>query len=286
MTVVDDSALRSYLYVPGHREDMISKALESEADAVVVDLEDAVPSRNKAAARSAVQQLLERPPPRPLWVRINPISDPAARDDVAAAASPHLAGIRIAKTESPEQVRAVSGWLAESGCAAPISCLIESALGLERAYEIARSDPAVRGIALGEADLGADLGSRSDQGLLYARSRCVQSARAAGLSPPVQSVFTGVGDELALRRSCETGLELGFFGRSAIHPRQLPVINQVYSPSPEAVGEAQTLVDQLTESTDAGVAAFTLPDGRFVDPAIVESARRTLILAKQLGINP
>lgn len=277
-------AVRSYLYVPAHRDDLVRKALHSEADAIVIDLEDAVPSSSKGAARLAVQRTLGQPAPLPVWARVSTTGGRVCIDDLSAVAGPHLAGVRIAKAESVEQVREAAEWLAQAGTTVSVSCLIESALGLERIYDLARAHPAVCGIALGESDLAADLGTRSDAGLLYARSRCVAAARAAGLRPPVQSVYANVRDEAGLLRSTESGRDLGFFGRSAIHPGQLPVINAVYTPSPESVREARSLVEQLKQASDRGVAAFTLPDGRFVDPAVVESARRTLALSERLGI--
>ena len=127
------------------------------------------------------------------------------------------------------------------------------------------------------------LGAEGDEGLLYARSRCVATARAAGLPAPVQSVFTHVGDEEGLRRTTELGRRLGFFGRSAIHPSQLPVIHEVFTPTSEEVERARALVEALAEAEDRGVGAIALPDGRFVDPAVAEASRRTLALADRLS---
>jgi len=164
------------------------------------------------------------------------------------------------------------------GCKAVIQCLIESALGVERAFDLARAHARVAGIGLGEADLAADLGVHAEGGLAYARSRIVVAARAAGLPPPVQSVYTNVRDLDGLRRSSEAGRDLGFFGRSAVHPAQIPVINGVYTPSEAEMAEARTLVAQLEAAAETATGAFVLADGRFVDRAVVESARRTLAL--------
>lgn len=270
---------RSYLYVPGHRPDLFAKAQRSAADAIVIDLEDAVPPLEKARARDALADALSTPAARQIWVRLNAVASGLAAQDVAAAASPNLTGVRIAKVESSDEVRFVAELLAGGGAVA-IHCLIESALGLERITELARAHSSVVGVSLGEADLSADLGTQGDDALLYARSRCVVAARAASLAPPVQSVFTDLADETGLRRSTEAGARLGFFGRSAVHPRQLSVINEVYTPTPARILEARALVERLEEATLAGAAAFVLPGGRFVDPAVVESARRTLALAE------
>ncbi len=249
----------------------------------MIDLEDAVPWQEKARARDLVADALRSPARPPTWVRVNAVESGLTADDIAAVASPNLTGLRIAKVESPDDVRFVAARLAATGCAVAIHCLVESALGLERIGQLANADPAVTGIALGEADLAADLGTRGDEALLYARSRCVLAARAASLAPPVQSVFTDLADEEGLRRSTETGAALGFFGRSAVHPRQLATINEIYTPAPEHVREARELVELLEDAGAEGSSAFVLPDGRFVDPAVVESARRTLALARRLA---
>jgi citrate lyase subunit beta/citryl-CoA lyase len=153
--------------------------------------------------------------------------------------------------------------------------LLESALGIEHAFAIATAHPALRGIALGEADLCGELGVRDDTGLAWPRSRAVVAARAAGLAPPPQSVHPDVHDLDGLARSCARGRALGFLGRAAIHPRQLPVIEAAYLPSAEEVAAAREIVRAAT----AEGGALALPDGRFVDAAVVAGARRVLDLA-------
>jgi citrate lyase subunit beta/citryl-CoA lyase len=268
--------IRSYLYVPGDDPRRIEKALATGADAVVIDLEDSVAPNRKEEARSNAARVLESAPARPVFVRINtPGSEFAARD-IAAVAALHLSGLRLPKVESLESVRLVAETLEELRSEASIQCLIESALGLELALEIARSHERVAGISLGEADLAADLGVRDEAGLLYARSRIVSASRAAGLPGPVQSVYTRVNDLDGLRRSTEEGKNIGFVGRSAIHPSQVPIINEVFTPTEDEVAEAQELLDRLEGEAESGTGAFVLEDGRFVDRAVVESARRTL----------
>ncbi|MYW47681.1 aldolase/citrate lyase family protein, partial [Streptomyces sp. SID161] len=146
---------------------------------------------------------------------------------------------------------------------------------IEHAYAIATAHPALRGISLGEADLRADLGVRADAGLDWPRSRVVVAARAAGLAPPPQSVHPDVRDLDGLAASCARGRALGFLGRAAIHPRQLPVIERAYLPTPAEIEHAET----ITQAAARGQGAQALPDGRFVDAAAVALARRTLSLA-------
>jgi citrate lyase subunit beta/citryl-CoA lyase len=157
----------------------------------------------------------------------------------------------------------------------PLYALLETALGIERAYAIASAHPALRGIALGEADLRADLGVRADAGLDWPRSRVIVAARAAGLAPPPQSVHPDIRDLDGLAASCAHGRALGFLGRSAIHPRQLPVIERAYLPTPAEIEHAETVV----KAAAAQPGAQALPDGRFIDAAVVTTARRTLSLA-------
>lgn len=278
---VPDPPIRSYLYVPGDDPRKMEKALASEADAVVFDLEDAVAPERKQDARDTVAGLLSSAPPKPCFVRINKPGSAFAEGDVNAVAGPHLAGLRVPKVESAQAVIRVVERLEGHGSEAVVWCLIESALGLELAFEIACSHERVAGIGLGEADLSADLGVRSDEGLLYARSRVVAASRAAGLPNPVQSVYTNVKDAEGLRRSSERGKALGFLGRSAIHPAQVPIINEVFTPTDEEVAGARELLDALEAAAGNGTGAFALPDGRFVDEAVVRSARSTLTLARR-----
>ena len=273
--------IRSYLYVPGSDPRRIEKALASEADAVILDLEDAVAPNRKEEARTTVAEVLRSEHEKPVFVRINAPDSVLAEEDVEAVAGPRLAGLRLPKTESPESVRRVAQRLENLGCEAGLQCLIESALGLELAFEIARAHEKVVGMSLGEADLAADLGVRGDAGLLYARSRLVAATRAAGLPGPVQSVYTNVRDTEGLRRSTMEGKNMGFVGRSAIHPAQIEVINEVFTPTEEEVAEAKDLLARLEESTGTGTGAFALEDGRFVDEAVVGSARLTLALARR-----
>ncbi|MFG2288860.1 aldolase/citrate lyase family protein [Streptomyces sp. NPDC048595] len=157
--------------------------------------------------------------------------------------------------------------------------LLESALGIEHAFAIATAHPALRGIAVGEADLGAELGVRDDAGLAWPRSRTVVAARAAGLPPPAQSVYPDVRDLEGLARSSAQGRALGFLGRAAIHPRQLPVIEAAHLPSPQEVEAAERIV----RAAAAQGGAQALPEGRFVDAAVVAGARRVLSLAERRG---
>ncbi|MFC9005946.1 HpcH/HpaI aldolase/citrate lyase family protein [Streptomyces microflavus] len=261
----------TWLYVPGDRPEVVAKALGCGADVVIVDLEDAVAPDRKEYARSATAELLADPQTAspgavPVHVRVH------GEDDIRALTGlPGLAGFRLPKITHAVSVHHV----AAVAPGVPLYPLLESALALEHAYSIASADPAVRGIALGEADLRADLGVREDSGLDWSRSRLVVAARAAALPPPAQSVFPDVRDLDGLWTSCVRGRGLGLLGRAAIHPRQLEVIERAFRPTDREIEAAEEIV--AASAVQAG--ALALPDGRFVDAAVVASARRTLAIA-------
>ncbi|MFI7277048.1 HpcH/HpaI aldolase/citrate lyase family protein [Streptomyces sp. NPDC049879] len=264
----------TWLYVPGDRPEVVAKALGSGADVVLVDLEDAVPSGRKAYALDATADLLADRHDVPVHVRVNALDGPLAAAEVRRLAPlPGLGALRLPKVNGPADVARAVAWAERP---TRLYALLESALGVEQAYAVATAHPAVAGIALGEADLRADLGLRDDGGLAWSRGRVVVAARAAGLAPPPQSVFPDVRDTAGLARSCAEGRALGFLGRTAIHPRQLPVIREAFLPTDAEVAAAAEIV--RAAATDSG--ALALPDGRFVDPAIVAGAHRTLALAR------
>ena len=253
----------TWLYVPADRPDRVEKAIASRAHAVIVDLEDGVAPGAKAAARAGLAELLAEPRDKPVYVRVNA----GDAEDLAAIAGLALSGVLAPKVARPEDVPT-------SGL--PVYCLIESAAGLEAAYEIART-PGVAGISLGEADLRSETGAL-EAGLDWARGRIVNAAVAAGLPRPPQSVYPHVRDEEGLARSCVRGRELGHLGRAAIHPVQLPVIERAYLPKADEVERARETLARV-EAGGAGV----LDGGEFVDPAMLGAARQTVALADAYG---
>jgi citrate lyase subunit beta/citryl-CoA lyase len=268
----------TWLYAPGDRPHIVAKALLSGADVVVVDLEDAVAPDRKAYAREATAELLRARQPVPVHVRVNALDGPWGEADVAALApAPGLTGLRLPKVASPaDVVRAAHRAGSARHGALPLYALLETALGVERAFAVATAHPSLRGVLLGETDLRADLGMCDDPGLDWCRSRVVVAAGAAGLPPPPQSVHPDVRDLAGLAASCARGRALGFLGRAALHPRQLPVIERAYLPTGEEIEQAETVVEAAGKP-----GAQALPDGRFIDAAVVAAARRTLSLARR-----
>ncbi|RSN12333.1 CoA ester lyase [Streptomyces sp. WAC 01325] len=270
----------TWLYAPGDRPRVVAKALLSGADVVIVDLEDAVAPHRKDYARAATADLLADPEhPVPVHVRVNALDSPPGVKDIAIlAALPGLAALRLPKVTSAEQIIHLAQTTPPTAPGTtPLHALLESALGIERAHAIATAHPTLRGISLGEADLRADLGVRGDAGLDWCRSRVVVAARAAALPPPSQSIHPDIRDLEGLAASCAHGRTLGFLGRAAIHPRQLPVIERAYLPTEEELEHAETIIKAAT--TEQGAQA--LQDGTFIDAAVVTAAQRTLSLARR-----
>ncbi|MGP4114753.1 HpcH/HpaI aldolase/citrate lyase family protein [Streptomyces sp. 4N509B] len=274
----------TWLYVPGDRPERVAGALRSGADVVIVDLEDAVAADRKGYALDATAELLTRRHEVPVHVRINALDSPLAAAEVRRLAPlPGLAALRVPKVTCAAELERLLGWLGPDAPTPALYPLLENALGVEHAHAIATGHPAVAGIALGEADLRADLGVPlgDEASLAWPRGRVVLAARAAGLPSPPQSVYPDVRDVEGLARSCAAGRSLGFLGRAAIHPRQLPVIERAYLPSSREVAAAEEIVTAVASAP--GVGAMALPDGRFVDPAVVAGAHRTLALARRVG---
>jgi citrate lyase subunit beta / citryl-CoA lyase len=268
------------LYVPGDRPDRFVKAMASNADEVILDLEDAVAPGHKTEAREAVVAFLQDRQGKPVQVRINGLDTPWGPDDVAAvAAQPGLTGLRVPKVERPEMVHEVARRLPLEGSVA-VHLLIETARGVEAAFELATAER-VGSIALGEADLRSELNVSDDRGLAWARGRIVVAARAAGLPAPQMSVYPDLADEDGLAASCREGRAFGFLGRAAIHPRQLPIIVEAFLPTDEEVADAVRLLEALDGALEAGQGGFVLPDGRFVDRAMAGRAKAVVALGSR-----
>lgn len=258
------------LYVPADRPDRVAKALASSADSVLVDLEDAVAPSRKGEARENARLALASVAARGVQVRINHRSTPWHAEDVSLlGVLPSTVGARVPKVESVAEVQE----LADALPGRALHLLVESALGVERAFELATASPQVASIGLGEADLRSDLRVDDEDGLLWARSRVVVAARAAGLVAPVMSAYTNVRDLDGLAASCRVGRRLGFSGRTAIHPGQLEVIRAAFLPSAEEVAAAREVLSRVAGAADAGVGVVALADGTFLDVAMVERAR-------------
>lgn len=271
----------SWLYVPGDRPDRFAKAAASGADVVIIDLEDAVDASRKDQARENVVAHLAQPRGGPRWhVRINDLATARGREDLAALAdAPGLDAVRLPKVESPTDLDLLDEVFGDRPV--PAFALLESARGIAHAHAIA-AHPRTAGIALGEQDLVAEL-SLGEAALDHLRLQAVLAAAAAGIGPVPMSVFPDVRDEAGLVESCRRGRDLGMFGRTAIHPAQVPVIRRAFRPTEAEITRARAVVDAAEQAGVDGVGALVLPDGRFVDAPVVARARRVLALADEVG---
>lgn len=281
--------LRSYLYAPGSRPELLAKAYAAGADAVVYDLEDAVPADRKQAARAAVARQLgqlaaaaARGPQ--VHVRVNATPDGYHRADLVAVVVPGLSALRLPKAVDPRWLRALAAELdeleARGGLPAGQVALyptVESAAGVLRAAELAAASPRVARLAFGATDFLADIGAGGPAhgpATLAARGQLVLASRAAGIGAPVDSVHTILDDPVGLREGALAARQLGFFGKAVIHPAQLPVVHEVFTPGDGELAWAR----RVTAAGGNGTV-----DGEFVDRPVLARARSLLALAERLS---
>lgn len=265
------------LYAPADRVERAHKAMSSPADVVILDLEDAVAPTAKEAARLAVPSIVSAHPGRPVYVRVNAVGTPWAAADLAMVAElPSHVGLKLAKVDSPADVAAATSVTG----ARPVHCLLETAVGVEAAAEIART-PGVASITLGEGDLRSDLGLSDEGALDWCRHRIVVAARAGGLPPPAMAVHSDLADVDGLASSSRRARRQGFVGRAAIHPKQLPVIEAAFRPDDDELKRARSVVEAVEAAQAVGSGTSVLADGRFVDVAMVEYARGVLALGER-----
>lgn len=262
--------IRSLLFVPGHRSDRFAKAAASGADAVCVDLEDAVAPADRPAAREALLRLLaQQPAAHRFGVRISAIDTSDGQRDLQALAEAAVAPafVMLAKTESAAQLRALAAGLP----VLPLIALVETATGLHAADDLARAHPQLQALMLGGADLAADLGcALAWEPLLYARSRLVAAAALAKLAiidVPWLDVADPAGAEAETRRVAA----LGYTAKALIHPTQVAPVHAGLAPEPQALAHARRIVQAAQ-----GTATAVLVDGRMVDRPVVLAAQRLL----------
>lgn len=289
--------LRSLLFVPGHRPTWMDKALGSGADALILDLEDAVPLAEKAAAREAVRAALPRLHGRGplLTVRINALETGMSRADLEAVTVPGLAAIVAPKVETAAEVTVLDALLThyEQQAGLPrghieLIPVLETAKGIYHAYQIATSSPRVATISAAAGpggDTARSLGYRwSKDGMetLYLRSKVLLEARAAGVAYPLIASWFDVADLEGLRADAQRNRQLGYTGQIVIHPSHVPIVNEVFTPSAEEIAYYRGLLAAMEAAERRGVAAVTY-QGAMVDLAMVKTAREVLALAEAVG---
>ncbi len=288
---------RTLLFAPGSRTELLTKAQLGAADAMIFDLEDSVPLNAKDEARKNIQEVLGLGLKKPMYLRI---SNPRAGDYVADLGVFHnhslfnVAGVALPKADDAHDIETVSKALQvieiKAGVAVgslSILPMIETCLGLRNSFDIAKSSKRVSGMALASAEQGdfmVDLGGHwtpRSLALTYPRSKLVVDSRAAGVEWIVDGVFMNLKDTQMLREECLIARELGFVGKMAIHPTQVDVMHEVFSPSAEEIEYARGLIAAFREGEARGVGAVKY-EGMMVDYANVRLAERTLALVESL----
>ncbi|MCG1002442.1 MULTISPECIES: CoA ester lyase [Halobacterium] len=281
-------ARRSVLFSPGDQPELLRKAPQTGADTVVFDLEDAVAPARKTEARTAVQSVLADPefdPDCEVCVRVNPLGS-GARDDVAtvlAGENPRLDAVVLPKATAADEVTTLGRLLDERAFDVPVLALVESARGVLHAEEIADAGP-TDALVFGAEDLAADVGAtRTDDGVevLHAREQVVLAAGAAGVDA-IDTVYTDIEDSDGLSEETAFAAQLGYDGKLAIHPSQVEVINDAFTPTDEDIEWAERILD-ATEEADAEGRGVYRVDGEMVDAPLVAQAERVLERARAAG---
>jgi citrate lyase subunit beta/citryl-CoA lyase len=283
--------MRSKLFVPGSRPELFAKAAASAADALSFDLEDAVAKDRKAEARAAVGTFLRSRPNddgKVVVVRSNGLSSGLFEDDLKVIVGSGLDVLNLPMVESGEEVREaarVLAWLEQAaGVERPIGILanVETPKGLRLAAEIATADPRVVGLQIGYADLFEPCGiNRSNPDALSYVRIAIRLAAAEAKIPAYDGAYAVVAKPERYREECEDARNLGFAGKSCIHPTQVPIANECFMPRPAEIEKARRILSAAEDAAVKGVGAFVV-DGQMIDEPFLISARAVVALADQL----
>jgi citrate lyase subunit beta/citryl-CoA lyase len=281
--------MRSLLFAPGNHARRVEKALSLPADGVILDLEDAVAISEKAATRKTVVEAFGNPRTGGLYVRVNALTTAWCHGDIVAVVQAGLDGIILPKVEHAHELR-TADWLIgnlERERGLPVGGIdlmpiIETALGVSNLSRICRSGTRMKRLAFGAGDFTLDMGmawTRSEMELMPHRAACVLESRAAGLEPPMDTVWADLRDAEGFIASAQHGAALGFQGKMCIHPDQIAPANAAFSPDEAAVTHAERIVAAFDKAEAEGLASIQL-DGQFIDYPIVQRARRVLEAAR------
>jgi len=279
---------RSVLYMPGSNARALEKAKALPADALILDLEDAVAPEAKQTARGQVIEAAGSGAygPREIVIRVNALDSPWGRDDIAGAAGSGAHALLLPKVESAAMVHQAEALMARNGAPGNLAiwCMMETPLGILQAQEIAGASPRIACLVMGTSDLAKDLHAHHTDArlpMLTSLGLCLLAARACGLAI-VDGVHLDLEDEAGLRQVCRQGLELGFDGKTLIHPKQIAAANEIFAPDPAAIEEAEKIIAAHAEAGKAGKGVVLL-DGRLIENLHVENAHRLLALAQAIA---
>ena len=283
-----DLMFRSMLFAPGNEPRKVQKVGLFGADAVILDLEDAVPKTEKAATRQSIYDTLDSMGHLNVYVRANSVSTGMTEDDIHGVAHPNLKGIVLPKTESVEEVQQTEKWLNDAERArgaepGSLQCipLIETTKGITHVDEIVQASRRIPTVIFGSGDYMLDLDipafewTPEGYELFYARARLIVACRAAKIQRPVDGPYLNVFDLEGLEKEAILSKKIGFQGKLCIHPKHVAVINEVFSPDPKDVALARKVVDAFEDAERKGSASITV-DGIFIDYPIYYKAQRIL----------
>jgi citrate lyase subunit beta / citryl-CoA lyase len=283
---------RSFLFAPGNHARRVEKCLTLGADAVILDLEDAVANAEKVATRAMVVEALQRPRRCSGYVRVNSLGTAWSHGDFMAVVARGVDGIVLPKVESASDLQTAE-WLLgalererglpEGGI--DLIPIIETAAGFANMAEIARAAKRVRRLSFGAGDFTLDIGltwSTEETELLPYRTAFVVQSRAAGLEPPIDTVWVSLREPEGFARSVQRAKDLGFQGKLCIHPDQVPVVNDCFRPTDAELGQARRIVEAFAQAEREGLAAIQV-EGQFVDYPIVYRAERLIARADAIA---
>ncbi len=288
------AGLRSFLFAPGNHPRKVEKVFTSGADAVILDLEDAVALAEKEATRAVVVAAMKRPRQARGYIRINGFETKFWTGDLEAVVGPWLDGIVVPKAETAEQLRGIevrtSQMERRAGMkegAIEILPIVETAKGVENATALAGASSRVRRLSFGGGDYTHDLDliwTVEERELAYARAKLTHASRVAGIEPPIDTVVIQVKDTARFRQSALNGRQMGFQGKLCIHPDQVAPCHEVFTPNSEEIAHARDVIAAFAAAEAKGSASIQL-NGYFIDYPIVYKAQRILALVERLNRN-
>ena len=278
------TARRSFIFSPGLKPDMFPKALACGADIVCVELEDGIAPKDKAEAQRLTIKMFEEPQAKDQVeriVRINSLRDPYGLADVQAilATNSPPPALMLPKVKTPDEVVWLDDLLTERGHSVRLHVIIETNEGLESVHEIAKSSDRIDTLFFGGVDMAAELGCKNSwEPLLYARSRIVHAAASNGLDA-IDVPYLDLEDMDGMIKEAELVRDLGFSGKGSIHPKQIPPLNEVFTPDEETIKYAKTVVDAFKEA-DTGLVVL---DGKLIEKPVIRHMERVLAISTKLS---
>lgn len=282
---------RSFLFAPGNHARRVEKALTLDADVVILDLEDAVAVAEKPGTRTLVVDAFQKPRRCLGYVRVNAIDTPFCFEDVQTVVQPGIDGIVLPKVEAASQVECID-WLItqferQRGLvqgSIDLLPIIETGKGVAELKAICAARTRVKRVSFGAGDYSLDMNlrwTRDEREMDHARASIAVESRAAGLEPPVDTVWIHLGEIDHLRASTALARDMGYQGKLCIHPEQVGVVNEVFTPTQDEIDKARRYVNAFDQAEAAGSASIQV-DGYFIDYPIVEKARQVLGIADEL----